>query len=198
MRRNTFLTAALIVTTAVVFSVFGADPSHAPTAAPAAGGTNPPTTAEVGPTPDEVAAWNKAADEHRWNVAALAHTINVSTWVANTEARLAAEQAERERQAAIEAERERQQAPAPSAGGGGGSGRCGGNLPPCSVMECESGGDIHAQNPNSSASGKWQVIDSTWGNYMGYPTAASAPEWVQDQFAAELYAGGAGRGHWAC
>jgi hypothetical protein len=79
-----------------------------------------------------------------------------------------------------------------------GSGACGGDLPPCSVMECESGGSLTAQNPSSSASGKWQVIDSTWNNFMGYPTAASAPEWVQDEKARQLYAGGAGRGHWVC
>lgn len=77
-----------------------------------------------------------------------------------------------------------------------GTGRCGGNLPPCCVMQRESGGSITAQNPSSSASGKWQFLSSTWNNYMGYPTAASAPEWVQDKYAAELWAGGAGAGHW--
>lgn len=129
-----------------------------------------------------VAHWNAVV---AWNEAAAAYEAE--------QARLA----EEARQAAArEAERETYRAPAPS--NGGGSGRCGGNLPPCPVMECESGGNIHAENPNSSASGKWQIIDSTWGNYMGYPTAASAPEWVQDQRAAEIYAGGAGRGQWAC
>lgn len=69
------------------------------------------------------------------------------------------------------------------------SGQCGGNLPPCWIMMRESRGQIHAQNPDSSASGKWQILDSTWqlhdskGNalpFMGYWHAKDAPEWVQD------------------
>ena len=35
-------------------------------------------------------------------------------------------------------------------------------------MMRESGGDIRAQNPTSSASGKWQFIASTWAGYGGY------------------------------
>jgi hypothetical protein len=79
-----------------------------------------------------------------------------------------------------------------------GNGNCGGSLPSCAVMMCESRGDIHAENPSSSASGKWQIVNGTWGNFMGYPTAASAPEWVQDERARQIYAGGAGRHHWVC
>ena len=41
------------------------------------------------------------------------------------------------------------------------SGQCGGSLPPCYVMRRESGGNIRAQNPRSTASGKWQFLDST-------------------------------------
>ena len=85
---------------------------------------------------------------------------------------------------------QRAQAPAPS------SGRCGGDLPPCCVMQRESGGNIHAQNPTSSASGKWQFVDGTWNGYGGYSSAAQAPESVQDAKARELWAGGAGAGHW--
>ena len=77
-----------------------------------------------------------------------------------------------------------------------GSGSCGGDLPPCSVMQCESGGDIRAENPTSSVSGKWQFIDGTWNGYGGYARASDAPEAVQDAKARELYAGGAGAGHW--
>ena len=61
-----------------------------------------------------------------------------------------------------------------------GTGNCGGDLPPCWIMNRESGGDIHAKNPNSSASGKWQMLDSTWNGYGGYAHASDAPEWVQD------------------
>jgi hypothetical protein len=77
------------------------------------------------------------------------------------------------------------------------TGRCGGDLPSCEIMERESGGSLTAQNPTSSASGKWQFIDSTWNDYGGYPTAADAPEDVQDAKARELWAGGAGCSHWS-
>lgn len=60
------------------------------------------------------------------------------------------------------------------------TGACGGDLPPCWIMMRESGGDIRAQNPDSSASGKWQMLDSTWAGYGGYAHAKDAPEWVQD------------------
>lgn len=61
-----------------------------------------------------------------------------------------------------------------------GGGRCGGDLPPCWIMMRESGGDPRAQNPTSSASGKWQMLDSTWAGYGGYAHASDAPEEVQD------------------
>lgn len=79
-----------------------------------------------------------------------------------------------------------------------GTGACGGDLPPCSVMWCESHGSLTAQNPHSTASGKWQILDSTWGGYGGYSRAMYAPESVQDARAREIYAGGAGRGAWVC
>lgn len=79
-----------------------------------------------------------------------------------------------------------------------GSGACGGDLPPCSVMECESHGNLVAQNPHSTASGKWQILDSTWARYGGYERAMDAPESVQDDRAREVYAGGAGRRAWSC
>ncbi len=84
-------------------------------------------------------------------------------------------------------------APAPAAP----SGRCGGDLPPCWVMMRESGGNITAQNPTSSASGKWQFINSTWAGFGGYAEAWMAPESVQDEKARIMWAGGAGCGHWS-
>lgn len=144
--------------------------------------------------------------EHALNVQKLNKAIwinktnekNFYNKLAEIEAARIAEEQRIARQKAIEeqqAQQQQQQQQVPVANTPG-NGRCGGNLPPCCVMERESGGSITAQNPTSSASGKWQFINSTWGNYMGYPTAASAPEWVQDQRAAELWAGGAGAGHW--
>ena len=78
-----------------------------------------------------------------------------------------------------------------------GSGRCGGSLPPCYVMQRESGGSLTARNPSSTASGKWQFLNGTWNGYGGYPTAASAPEAVQDARAAQVWAGGAGCSNWS-
>jgi hypothetical protein len=76
------------------------------------------------------------------------------------------------------------------------SGACGGNLPPCCVMMRESGGNPTAVNTSSGASGKWQFMPDTWQGYGGYSSAAEAPESVQDARAAEIWAGGAGAGHW--
>jgi hypothetical protein len=91
-------------------------------------------------------------------------------------------------------------AAAPSRAGGTGSVNgypCGGDLPPCSVLARESGGNPDAENPTSSASGLWQFIDGTWDGYGGYAHASDAPADVQNARAAELWAGGAGCGHWS-
>lgn len=78
-------------------------------------------------------------------------------------------------------------------------GLCGGDLPPCYVMWRESRGDITAQNPISTASGKWQFLDSTWAGYGGYAKARYAPEKVQDDKARLLWDHGRGCSHWlAC
>ena len=76
-------------------------------------------------------------------------------------------------------------------------GACGGDLPPCWVMMRESKGDIHARNPRSSASGKWQFIRSTWAGFGGYSDAYLAPESVQDAKARILWNHGRGCGHWS-
>lgn len=49
------------------------------------------------------------------------------------------------------------------------------------VARMESGGNPRAQNPNSTASGKYQYLDSTWNGYGGYQRASDAPESVQDR-----------------
>lgn len=95
---------------------------------------------------------------------------------------------------------------------------CGGDLPPCSVLRRESGGDPRIWNgrcyapvgwqgataPNcprarSSASGLWQFVRGTWANHGGYLNAADAPVEVQNEKARLVWAGGAGCFHWnAC
>lgn len=102
------------------------------------------------------------------------------------------------RAAAVTSRSSRHPAPFPSSAvSGSGAGRCGGDLPPCSVMMCESGGSLTARN-SSGAAGKWQIMPGTWNGYGGYASAADAPEDVQDARAAEIYAGGAGRSAWVC
>lgn len=94
-----------------------------------------------------------------------------------------------------------------------GSGACGGDLPPCSVLGDESGGNLtvwtggcylpvgytgkNPCNSTSTASGKWQFTRSTWDGFAGYVNAADAPEAVQDEHARLTWAGGAGCSHWS-
>lgn len=92
--------------------------------------------------------------------------------------------------------------PATAATGSSTGGSCGGSLPSCRVLMCESGGDPRAENPTSTASGRWQVLDSTWmgttaGRSSGYTHASYAPVSVQDAVAREVYAKG-GAGQWVC
>ena len=59
------------------------------------------------------------------------------------------------------------------------------------IAQRESGGDIHATNASSGASGKYQFLQTTWDSvapaqYKGHP-ASSAPESVQDAAAVKLY-----------
>ena len=58
------------------------------------------------------------------------------------------------------------------------------------IAECESGGDWTAENPRSTASGKWQFLDSTWRSQEAsgdYRRAKHAPPHIQRAAAIELY-----------
>lgn len=84
---------------------------------------------------------------------------------------------------------------APKASGGGGSSGCARKEPlysegdrlsgpiPSHIINRESGGDYHAVNCSSTASGKYQVLDSTWDNFGGYSRAVDAPPEIQDEWA---------------
>lgn len=209
MRRNLILALPIAVLTVAAALSFAGASSQADSEAVR---TRPPattTTTEIdsGPTPQEIEAWAKTVDLNTWNQALWVNETNRQTWIAKTNERIATERraeearlAEVERAAAARAEQEN--APAPSSSRSApaaeqGTGRCGGDLPPCYVMMRESGGNIRAQNPTSSASGKWQFIRSTWAGFGGYSEAYLAPESVQDAKARQLWAGGAGCGHWS-
>lgn len=72
----------------------------------------------------------------------------------------------------------------------------GGDLPPDHIVKCESGGSYTAENPTSTASGRYQITDGSWNGYGGYSHASDAPPSVQDERARQMWAGGAGWRHW--
>lgn len=94
-------------------------------------------------------------------------------------------------------------APATSTGVATGSSATGGYAIPSSIVMCESGGNpgaVNTTNPNRPA-GLYQIITQTWlanggGKYA--PTADGASPAQQGEVAGAIYAGGAGRGQWAC
>lgn len=65
------------------------------------------------------------------------------------------------------------------------------------IRKYESGGDYRAQNPNSTASGAYQFLDTTWQAVTGLPgSAKDYPPSVQDRAFEKLWAGGRNRGQW--
>jgi hypothetical protein len=76
----------------------------------------------------------------------------------------------------------------------GGSSSCGF---PDYIVQRESGGNYKAENPTSTASGKYQFLDGTWNGYGGYTHASDAPPAVQDAKACQVWDNGNGASHWA-
>ncbi|MEA2305365.1 MAG: hypothetical protein QOH43_2645 [Solirubrobacteraceae bacterium] len=69
---------------------------------------------------------------------------------------------------------------------------------PWAVVQCESGGQNLPPN-SATASGYYQMLDSTWTGLGGStPHAYQASKAEQDRLAARLWAGGRGSGNWVC
>lgn len=101
---------------------------------------------------------------------------------------------EHDQQVAEAAERARRNAATRTYNGGsGGSGFPG----PCIIgHESAEAGTYSAENPISTASGAYQILDTTWSGYGGFTHAADAPAAVQDQRARDLWNNGRGGGNW--
>lgn len=71
------------------------------------------------------------------------------------------------------------------------------------ILACENrGGSYTAENPTSTASGRYQFVDGTFratkaAREGGWTHAADAPPEVQDAAFAEVWNGGKGSHHWA-
>lgn len=72
---------------------------------------------------------------------------------------------------------------------------------PWAIVACESRGDFRAYNGILGAGGAYQIIPSTWAAYGGRQFASVAnlsSELGQHITASKIWAGGSGRGQWAC
>jgi hypothetical protein len=73
----------------------------------------------------------------------------------------------------------------------------GGYTIPAGIVQCESGGNYSAVNPQSGAGGAYQIIPSTWQAYGGQGLPQNAPKAEQDRIAAQIYAR-QGPSAWSC
>jgi peptidoglycan hydrolase-like protein with peptidoglycan-binding domain len=73
----------------------------------------------------------------------------------------------------------------------------GGYSIPSSIVQCESGGNYSAVNPQSGAGGAYQIMPSTWHAYGGQGLPQDAPKSEQDAIAAKIYAT-VGPSAWVC
>lgn len=136
------------------------------------------TVVDSGPSKEDVDKLNRQIWINKSNEKTWVDTTNRQIWVQRTNAKIAAQAAEK---AAAERAVVRRSSPSGSSGGHGD-----GFLACVRAHESDTAGGYSAQNPSSSASGAYQILDSTWQNYKGYPTAASAPPHVQDERAQQL------------
>lgn len=118
---------------------------------------------------------------------------NIDVWMANVPRQPVVVESSRSTQQTSSyqppAQQQEQAQPVYSGGGGG--------CVPDYIVQRESGGDYTAENPTSTASGKYQFLDGTWNGYGGYQHASDAPPAVQDAKACELWDNGRGASHWA-
>jgi peptidoglycan hydrolase-like protein with peptidoglycan-binding domain len=73
----------------------------------------------------------------------------------------------------------------------------GGYSIPSSIVQCESGGNYSAVNPQSGAGGAYQIMPSTWHDYGGQGLPQDAPKSEQDAIAAKIYST-VGPSAWVC
>lgn len=73
----------------------------------------------------------------------------------------------------------------------------GGYSIPSSIVQCESGGNYSAVNPQSGAGGAYQIMPSTWHDYGGQGLPQDAPKSEQDAIAAKIYST-VGSSAWVC
>ncbi len=140
----------------------------------------PTTTTTIDPTP-----WYEALEaQHRWW--SIVQWFEVARWNEVAAARHEAVYRTQQR-ASVASGSDRGPAAAATSG-------C---AIPAYICARESGYNIRAQNPVSSASGKYQFLDSTWGGYGGYAHAKDAPESVQDERARQVWTETGGSA-WAC
>ena len=117
---------------------------------------------------------------------------NLDVWFANIPSQPVVVAASEPATSSYQAPSQPEPAPAPDYGSGGGGG-----CVPDYIVQRESGGDYTAENPTSTASGKYQFLDGTWNGYGGYQHASDAPPAVQDAKACEVWDNGNGASHWA-
>lgn len=72
---------------------------------------------------------------------------------------------------------------------------------PWAIVNCESHGNFRAYNGVLGAGGAYQIIPGTWAAHGGRAFASAAhlsAPYGQHVVASRIWAGGAGRGQWAC